>query len=94
MIDLLFFIFVLFLGAFLVPNSDLLSFEKWTIVCYQLCLANKSLTFIFVLFIYVHTVSVETSGGNEEEKGLMGLLDESKGTIVVLDFFDAKMMKY
>jgi hypothetical protein len=32
-------------------------------------------------------VSVETSGGNEEEKGLMGLLDESIGTIVVLDFF-------
>lgn len=37
---------------------------------------------------------VEASGGNEEEKGLMGLLDESKGGVLLLDSFVSKIMSY
>lgn len=33
---------------------------------------------------------VEASGGNDEDKVLMGLLDESKGTVVLFDSLDVK----
>jgi hypothetical protein len=37
---------------------------------------------------------VETSGGNEEEKGLIGLVDESKGGVLLFDSFVSKIMNY
>lgn len=38
---------------------------------------------IFFFLIWIDLTTVEASGGNDDEKAMMGMLDESKGNLFI-----------